>query len=103
MAMTAGSAGSSRASPASTSTPSKPGPTNSPPGVTGDAIEGAALLTKAQGRDQDATAIILRQCEKFLQTGEVTPLMAEELKDAMAESQSRPDLTRSPLFPLVAD
>jgi starch synthase (maltosyl-transferring) len=64
--------------------------------VTLDAIEGAALLTKAQGRDQDAAAIILRQCENFLQTGEVTPLMADELKDAMAESQSRPDLTARP-------
>jgi starch synthase (maltosyl-transferring) len=71
--------------------------------VTLDAIEGAALLTKAHGADQDAAAIILRQCEDFLQTGEVGPLMADELKDIMAASQSRPDLARSPLFPLVAD
>ncbi|WFU42967.1 DUF3416 domain-containing protein [Bradyrhizobium sp. CB82] len=71
--------------------------------VTLDAIEGAALLTKAHGADDDAAAIILRQCEDFLQTGEVTPLMAEELRNAMADSQARPDLTRSPLFPLLAD
>lgn len=64
--------------------------------VTLDAIEGAALLTRAHGADDDAAAIILRQCEDFLQSGEVTPLMADELRDAMADSQSRPDLTRSP-------
>jgi starch synthase (maltosyl-transferring) len=71
--------------------------------VTLDALEGAALLTKAHGARQDAAAIILRQREDFLQTGEVGPLLADELKDAMAESQLRPDLTRSALFPLVAD
>ncbi|MGV7216117.1 maltotransferase domain-containing protein [Bradyrhizobium sp. UFLA05-112] len=71
--------------------------------VTLDAIEGAALLTKAHGADDDAAAIILRQCEDFLETGEVTPLMADELRDAMADSQLQLDLTRSPLFPLVVD
>jgi starch synthase (maltosyl-transferring) len=68
-----------------------------------DAIEGASLLTKAHGADDDAAAIILRRCEEFLQTGAVTALMADELRDAMADSQSRPDLTRSPPFPVVAD
>jgi starch synthase (maltosyl-transferring) len=47
--------------------------------------------------------VILRQCENFLQTGEVAPLLSDDLQDAMAESQLRPDLTRSQLFPLVAD
>lgn len=68
-----------------------------------DAIEGAGLLTKAHGAQQDAAAVIIRQCEDYLQTGEVTPLLAAELGAAMAESQSRPDLTRSPLFPLIVD
>jgi starch synthase (maltosyl-transferring) len=68
-----------------------------------DAIEGAGMLTKAQAGGPAASAVILRQCEDFLQTGEAAPLLTDELKDAMAESQSRPDLTRSPLFPLVAD
>ncbi|MHC2282612.1 hypothetical protein ACVME8_009255 [Bradyrhizobium diazoefficiens] len=68
-----------------------------------DAIEGAGLLTKAHGARQDAAAVIVRQCEDYLQTGDVTPLLSTELGSAMAESQSRPDLTRSPLFPLIAD
>ncbi len=68
-----------------------------------DAIEGAGLLTKAVDGGPSASAIILRQCEAFLQTGEAASLLTEELKQAMAESQSRPDLTRSPLFPLVVD
>ena len=68
-----------------------------------DAIEGAGMLTKAQSGGHAAAAVILRQCEEFLQTGEAAPLLADELKDAMAESQLRHDLMRSPLFPLVAD
>ncbi|SFJ83872.1 alpha-1,4-glucan:maltose-1-phosphate maltosyltransferase [Bradyrhizobium sp. Gha] len=71
--------------------------------ITLDAIEGAGLLTKAQGARQDAAAIILRQCEDYLGSGDVTPLLATELGEAMAESQARPDLTRSPSFPLVIE
>src|SRR4030088_3069494 len=69
--------------------------------LTLDAIEGAGMLTKAQAGERAAAAGILRQCENFLQTGDAAPLLTAELKDAMAESQLRPDLTRSPLFPLV--
>jgi len=71
--------------------------------LTLDAIEGAGMLTKAQDGGPDAAAVILRQCEEFLQTGETAPLLTDELKDAMAASQSRQDLTRSALFPFVAD
>ncbi|RXG96776.1 maltotransferase domain-containing protein [Bradyrhizobium zhanjiangense] len=71
--------------------------------VTLDAIEGAGLLTKAHGARQDAAVVIIRQCEDYLQSGEVGPLLATELGEAMAESQSRPDLTRSALFPLIID
>jgi starch synthase (maltosyl-transferring) len=71
--------------------------------LTLDAIEGAGMLTKAQAGGQAAVAVILRQCEDYLQTGDAAPLLTAELKDAMAESQLRPDLTRSQLFPLVAD
>jgi starch synthase (maltosyl-transferring) len=71
--------------------------------VTLDAIEGAALLTRAHGARQDDAAVILRQCEDYLQTGAIGPLLASELGEAMAESQSRPDLTRSPSFPLSVD
>ena len=68
-----------------------------------DAIEGAGMLTKAQAGGYDAAAIILKQCEVFLQTGEAAPLLDTSLKDAMAVSQLRPDITRSQLFPFVAD
>jgi starch synthase (maltosyl-transferring) len=71
--------------------------------LTLDAIEGAGMLTKAQAGGYAAAAVILRQCEDYLQTGEAAPLLTDELKDAMAESQLRPDLTRSQPFPLVAD
>src|SRR5712672_3937831 len=68
-----------------------------------DAIEGAGMLTKAQAGGHAAATVILKQCEDFLQTGDAAPLLTAELKDAMAESQLRPDLTRSQLFPLVVD
>jgi len=71
--------------------------------LTLDAVEGAGMLTKAQCGGPAATAIIVRQCEDYLRTGDVAPLLTAELNDAMAESQLRPDLTRSPLFPFVAD
>jgi starch synthase (maltosyl-transferring) len=71
--------------------------------VTLDAIEGAGMLTKAQGGGHAAIAVILKQCEDYLQTGDTAPLLTPELQDAMAESQVRPDLTRSQLFRLVAD
>jgi starch synthase (maltosyl-transferring) len=71
--------------------------------LTLDAIEGAGMLTKAQAGGPAAAAVILRQCEDFLQTGEVTPLLTEELQNAMVESQLRADLTRSQSFPFVAD
>jgi starch synthase (maltosyl-transferring) len=71
--------------------------------VTVDAIEGASLLTKAGATDPKAFALIARQCELFLQNGDARALLTDELKDAMATSQARPDLTRSQLFPLVVD
>jgi starch synthase (maltosyl-transferring) len=71
--------------------------------VTLDAIEGAGMLTKAQAGGRAAAAVILKQCENYLQTGDPAPLLTPELQDAMAESQARPDLTRSQLFPFVAD
>jgi starch synthase (maltosyl-transferring) len=71
--------------------------------VTVDAIEGAGLLTKAGPTDSEAAALVLRQCELFLRNGDATALLTAELKDAMAASQARPDLTRSQLFPLAID
>lgn len=68
-----------------------------------DALEGAGMLTQAQAGSPGAAAVIIRQCEIYLQTGEAGALLAPELQDAMAGSQFRPDLTRSQLFPLIAD
>ena len=48
--------------------------------LTLDAIEGAGMLTKAQAGGQAAAAVILRQCEDFLQTGEAAPLLTDELQ-----------------------
>jgi starch synthase (maltosyl-transferring) len=71
--------------------------------ITLDALEGAGMLTKAQGVGPAAAAVILHQCEEYLQTGDAAPLLIPELGEAMAESQWRPDLTRSMLFPLMVD
>jgi starch synthase (maltosyl-transferring) len=71
--------------------------------VTLDALEGAALMTKAQSGGPEASAVIVRHCESYLQTGETEPLLVPELREAMAEGQSRHDLTRSPLIPLTID
>ena len=68
-----------------------------------DAVEGAAMLTKAKGGGHGATAAISRQCEEYLQTGDTEALLTPELHDAMAESQLPHDLTRSQPFPFVAD
>lgn len=71
--------------------------------VTLDALEGAGLMTKAQSGGPDASAVILKQCEQYLQTGDTDPFLSPELRDAMAESQLRSDLTRSALLPLTID
>src|SRR5258705_209719 len=44
-----------------------------------------------------------RQWEEYLQAGDTAPVLTAELGEAMAESQWRPDLTRSMLFPLMVD
>src|SRR5438445_1203958 len=47
--------------------------------LTLDAIEGAGMLTKAQAGGPAAAAVILKQCEAFLQTGEAAPLLTDQL------------------------
>ena len=71
--------------------------------VTLDALEGAGLMTKAQSGGPEASAVILKRCEQYLETGETDPFVSPELREAMAESQLRPDLTRSALLPLTID
>ncbi|WP_398477583.1 alpha-1,4-glucan--maltose-1-phosphate maltosyltransferase [Tardiphaga sp.] len=71
--------------------------------VTLDALEGAGMMTKAQSGGEEASAFIVKQCEAYLQTGETEPLRSPKLREAMAEAQPRPDLTRSALLPLMID
>ena len=68
-----------------------------------DAMEGASLLTRALNGDQEVTAKIAGACENFLQSGAYEILLAEDLKKAMAEGQSRKDLTRSAPLRLVVE
>ncbi|MCG6203794.1 alpha-1,4-glucan--maltose-1-phosphate maltosyltransferase [Rhodopseudomonas sp. HC1] len=68
-----------------------------------DALEGAGMLTRALHGGAEALAVVHRYCEDYLQTGEVAPLLSAELRDAMAGSQGRPDLSRSDLLPLMID
>ncbi|NEW94257.1 alpha-1,4-glucan--maltose-1-phosphate maltosyltransferase [Rhodopseudomonas sp. BR0M22] len=68
-----------------------------------DALEGAGLLTKAQSEDTEVLRSIQQRCEEYLRTGEIAPLLAPELLEAMAGSQARPDLTRTETLPLMID
>jgi len=60
-----------------------------------DAMEGASLLTRALNGSHEVTARIAGACENFLESGAFEILLAQGLKEAMAEGQSRKDLTRS--------
>jgi len=71
--------------------------------VTLDALEGASLLTRAEVQHSDAAAVILRNCEEFLRTGDAAPLLSPLLTEAMAESQPRSGLTMSRQQPLMID
>lgn len=68
-----------------------------------DALEGAAMMTRADPQDKATALTITTACEAFLQNGDITPLLTDEVEEAMAESQPRSDLTQSKLFPLMAD
>jgi len=67
-----------------------------------DALEGAELLSRTAASDQ-VGAVIQRQCQHFLESGDYQALLAPELMAAMALAQPRPDLTRSPALPLMVD
>ncbi|RED30550.1 alpha-1,4-glucan:maltose-1-phosphate maltosyltransferase [Rhodopseudomonas thermotolerans] len=68
-----------------------------------DALEGAGLLTKAQTDDPEVLRMIQQRCEEYLRSGDIAPLLVPELLDAMANSQARPDLTRTAPLPLMID
>src|SRR3981081_4612891 len=52
-----------------------------------DAIEGAGMLTKAQAGGPAATAVIVRQCEDYLQTGEPAPPLTSDVRHPIAGSR----------------
>ena len=61
--------------------------------VTLDAIEGAGMLTKAQAGGRAASAVILKQCEEYLQTGDAAPLLVRrtEGRHGRKPVAARPD------------
>ncbi|MEH2511998.1 starch synthase (maltosyl-transferring) [Nitrobacteraceae bacterium AZCC 1564] len=68
-----------------------------------DALEGAAMITKARPTDPGAAAVLTAACEKFLETGDVALLLEEDVLKAMSRSQIRVDRTVSNSYPLVID
>jgi starch synthase (maltosyl-transferring) len=68
-----------------------------------EAKEGRELLAEVAPRDKRARAIVEAARSEFDRSGDADALLSEELRDAMAEHQPRPDLTRSSAFPVVVD
>ncbi|HET9904812.1 MAG TPA: alpha-1,4-glucan--maltose-1-phosphate maltosyltransferase [Xanthobacteraceae bacterium] len=68
-----------------------------------EAQEGRALLAAAQGGSAAAQKIIRKACRAFDASGDPAVLLAEDLMAAMAEAEPRPDLARSPSFPLMVE
>ncbi len=68
-----------------------------------DALEGAALLTKARPRDAASAAFLTNAAELFLQNGDIAPLLADGVAKAMTRSQIPGDLTRSKIYHLTVD
>lgn len=68
-----------------------------------DALEGAAMISKARPTDRASAAVLTSACETFLESGDFEPLLADDILVAMSRSQVRSDVTQSNLFPLVID
>lgn len=69
-----------------------------------DAMEGAALMAKAQCNASSENArVISDSCNAFLESGDTQVLLSDRVAAAMAESQSRYDQTTSRPLPLVID
>ncbi|BAT59637.1 alpha-1,4-glucan:maltose-1-phosphate maltosyltransferase 2 [Variibacter gotjawalensis] len=68
-----------------------------------DADEGRALLTGARYGNPEHRAVVRQARETFDQSRDATVLLTEELAEAMAGAQPRPDLTWSRAFPLTID
>jgi starch synthase (maltosyl-transferring) len=68
-----------------------------------EALEGAALLAAATPPTAALEFVIARHRDDFVRTGDPETLLSDELAAAMAECESRYDLTQSSPIPLVAD
>ncbi len=68
-----------------------------------EALEGASLITKGDYSSEKSMNVLLRYCDDFMRTGMIDPLLSDNVAAEMAESQNRPDLMRSKLYPLVID
>jgi len=61
-----------------------------------EALEGAALLSAATPPNAGTEEVIGRRRDEFVRTGEADALLCDDLAAAMAESETRYDLTQSP-------
>jgi starch synthase (maltosyl-transferring) len=68
-----------------------------------EAAEGDLLLAAARPRRRACADIIARARDAFASSRDPQEFLSDAVAGAMMESQSRPDVTRSPLFPLVVD
>ena len=71
--------------------------------VTVEAREGYLLLSELLPRDPAARKTVLAAAKAFTAKADPALLLDEALAAAMAQSETRPDLTRSHAIPLVAD
>jgi starch synthase (maltosyl-transferring) len=68
-----------------------------------EAREGRELLDDLQPRDTRSRRTIDRARSEFDRSGDLDPLLDDELVKAVAASEPRRDLTRSPAMPLIVD
>ena len=68
-----------------------------------EAQEGHQLLDALMPRDASARRIVVKAAKAFASRANPAILLDEELAAAMETSETRPDLTRSHVVPLVAD
>jgi starch synthase (maltosyl-transferring) len=68
-----------------------------------EAREGAQLVSELKPRERAPRLVAEAALAKFGVAGDATALLSDAVAIAMAQTTLRPDLTRSPVVPLVAD
>ena len=71
--------------------------------ITLEAREGRDLLAQANSTKKSVRSVIERALQQFDKNADPEALLTDDLAAAMADSQPRSDLTRSAVYPLVAD